>query len=157
MTNRSGGIAALVSGVSLAVVLFVTIVGYATPAFVHYQTKVTEHELVVGRVVGFGAAIIFARDRLTGDEVVRYQAWAPPFIQDEFVTVEYKSSCQCIDSVNRWKGRYSFFATRQEDGSYSVSAGEAFKRSQRLSADALNIEYEKSLLEWGRKNAAPYL
>ncbi len=52
------------------------------------ETKITEDEIVIGRVTGFAAATTYAVDRRTGDEKL-ISTDRVPFLTDRHVIIEY--------------------------------------------------------------------
>src|SRR5579872_6580214 len=84
----------------VAMAIFATSIFQAVNYLRYYETKITEDEIVIGRMTGFGSASTYAVDRRTGDEELISRGYVP-FLTYRYVSIKYAKSCQCVTSVFR--------------------------------------------------------
>jgi hypothetical protein len=129
----------LVVGITIPAAMF----GYAFPYMAYHQTTITDTEVVIGRVWGFGSRVTYAVDRQTGNEVVILTQHIPalPF---GYTSVTYDKSCLCIMTLARYSGDHSLYMSRQKDNMVYVSIGSVINRQTLVPYEQVTADFEQA-------------
>ncbi|MEK7612787.1 MAG: hypothetical protein AAB449_01410 [Patescibacteria group bacterium] len=134
--------------VSVAVAYLAT-VPYLVSYILYHQTEVTEHEIVIGRVTGFGTSITYAVDKRTGDEKLISRRYIPLFISSQYLSIDYSGSCRCVVSVfqNDANGTYyvsqAAYVFHTADKAYVMTGG-VFNKSEYVPYEQVRDRFDRA-------------
>ena len=109
--------------------------------FLPYTTYISDTEIDIGRSTGFDRSFTYGRDRLTGNETIKFRGLG----FNHALLIRYQYSCGCVQEIYKVKGDYSTYLSRNPNGTVYVSTGREITHSETVPLASVQTEFDLAL------------